>query len=396
MATNLPRSDGLVLVPEIPGMNQVRNGLFLCAIVMMNYTIMRPSPVDLIFVMVAFTCLFINQIVTVGFVVLLLVLGSWTLGFYAASVPFFGNPEVRFELLAKTFVVIISLISCYVSIGWRETDYNKFIKVYVISCSIGAVLGIVGFVSGIETLTWDGRARGLIDDPNMYASFLVPGVLCCMYLIDKRMHRLLVSVALLLMLLAIFVAFSRAALGALIVCGGLYMAILNRNNIARAALWMALGLVIAVVVLGIAALVFENFAEKLADRSTVAKEYDLGRDGRYGRYLLSIPIILDNPMGIGILADQRYFPEPIHNIFISSFLNYGWIGGFAWLTLVGLSFGVAWRNYKTTRHPLATLLSLAVLSQLLCASLHEGEHWRHMWLFIGLLWGFSGKSLAAR
>ena len=117
--------------------------------------------------------------------------------------------------------------------------------------------------------------------------------------------------------------------------------------------------------------------------------YDLGREGRYGRYLLVLPMILDHPMGVGLLQLLKIFPEPIHNIFLSSFVNYGWTGGVTWLLLVGSSIVLAVENYRRTRSPVAVLLLFTFLVVVMCATLHEGEHWRHLWLFIGLLWGFS-------
>ena len=60
----------------------------------------------------------------------------------------------------------------------------------------------------------------------------------------------------------------------------------------------------------------------------LAETYDLGQFGRYNRYLLAIPMILQNPLGLGLFEIDKYFPEPIHNIWISAFLNYGWIAGF--------------------------------------------------------------------
>jgi hypothetical protein len=99
-------------------------------------------------------------------------------------------------------------------------------------------------------------------------------------------------------------------------------------------------------------------------------------------------------MGIGEI--DRFFPEPIHNIFISSFLNYGWLAGSAWLLLVGLSIWHAWVNYRETKHPLAVLLFCCSFSQVLCAVLHQCEQWRSLWLFMGLHWGFTIRNFVSQ
>jgi hypothetical protein len=40
---------------------------------------------------------------------------------------------------------------------------------------------------------------------------------------------------------------------------------------------------------------------------------------------------------------------------------------------------------------LPVLLFFCFLSQMLCAFLHQAEHWRHFWMYMGLLWGFNAR-----
>jgi len=153
--------------------------------------------------------------------------------------------------------------------------------------------------------------------------------------------------------------------------------------------YLLIGIVIVSAVTGIALLSFEGFQAKVLDRLTLAKEYDVAQGGRYDRYLLSIPLILENPMGLGMLQIEKYFSEPVHNLFISSFVNYGWLAGVVWFLLTMLSFKIAFENQRATRSPLSIWLSFSLLTQLPCALLQQVEHWRHLWLLLGLLWGFN-------
>jgi O-antigen ligase len=263
-------------------------------------------------------------------------------------------------------------------------------KVYVFTCVIASILGTVGFALGLDALTWDNRARGLLDDPNMYGSMLAPSVLCAIYLMHMRIvRRWIMLLALVILIVGIMLSFSRAAIVATMLVTAGYIFFLNRLRLARL-LPVLLGLVLlALVLFAVTSLVSQEFTQKFFQRLTFAESYDLGREGRYGRYLLVLPMILDNPMGLGVLQLEKIFPEPIHNIFLSSFVNYGWTGGVTWLVLVGSSIVLAIENYRRTRSPVAILLLFTFLAVVMCASLHEGEHWRHLWLFIGLLWGFS-------
>jgi hypothetical protein len=130
----------------------------------------------------------------------------------------------------------------------------------------------------------------------------------------------------------------------------------------------------------------------LTERSRLAETYDLGYFGRYNRYLLALPMILDHPFGLGLFELDKYFPEPIHNIWISSFLNYGWSAGFAWTLLMVLSVQQAWYNWRRSENTVILLILFSWLSIISCAMLHQGERWRFMWLFTGMLWGLNYRN----
>ena len=142
--------------------------------------------------------MFINQRVTVNFFVFLMVVAAWYAGVFASSISLLGGVAVRpgmavdatvavpFELLTKAFVILIALVMCHTAQSWGRRELERFLKVYVASSVIAAALGIFGFATGNEELLWDGRAKGLFDDPNMYAAFLLPGLLSSMYFVAKR------------------------------------------------------------------------------------------------------------------------------------------------------------------------------------------------------------------
>jgi hypothetical protein len=376
-----------------PALFRARNFVFLLAILAMNYTLSRPSPVDFIFVTTLLLSLFVRQEVILKFVLLSLLLTAWAVGFVSASLPHLGELNVPFELLAKTFSISIAVIGAFVAMSWRARHFHAFMKVYIVSALIASTLGIVGFAFDIELLTWDDRAKGLIDDPNMYGSFLIPAVLFCVYRLNQKVgSRAFVIAALPVLGLGILLSFSRIATVAALVCMVGYLVFLSRLRLTKL-LPMLFGVVIfGLLVFALAYLASEDFARKFFERLTLAESYDLGREGRYARYLLVLPMILENPMGLGVLQLEKVFPEPIHNIFLSSFVNYGWLGGFTWLALFSSSMVVSVQDYRRTRNPLVVLLMFSFLSLVMSASFHEGEHWRHLWLFLGLLWGFNARN----
>jgi hypothetical protein len=372
----------------------IRNFLFLTAIILMNYTMSRPSPVDVTLMAALLASVMVNQRISLNFFVYFFVITTWTMSFWIASINLIDGELVAFELIAKTFAVVIGLTSCYIALSWNESNYHRFLKVYVLAACIAALLGVSGFVFNIEELLWDGRSKGLFDDPNMYGGFLIPAILASLYILTHGGNRLLYSGALLLLLVGILFSFSRAASGSLTITASMFLLFAFRRNLVKAGLYFFVILCILLLAGTLAISLVDNFGDKLFDRLTVAKEYDSGHFGRYNRYLLSIPFILDHPLGMGIGQINRYFPEPIHNIFISSFLNYGWLAGAAWLLLIALSVRHAWVNWRATGHPLAILMFCCFLSQVLCAVLHQCEQWRSLWMFMGLHWGFTIANFA--
>lgn len=377
-----------------------RNLVFMLAVLAMNFTLLRPSPVDMLFIgsfliTLFHLLLFRKQEVTRRSMRLSLLLGAWATSYLIASLPHISENLVGFELLAKTFAISIGVIGAFVSMSWNARSFETFMKVYVWSCVIASILGTIGFLTQLPLLTWDGRAKGLIDDPNMYGSFLIPAVVFCAYFLSRGQGKLLMSGALAVVLLGILLSFSRIAVVAALFCLLAYVFFHNRGRPRR--LLMIIGglLVTGVALFIFASLTSAEFTAKLLDRLTFAKSYDLGEEGRYHRYLLVLPMILQNPIGVGVLQLEKIFPEPIHNIWLSSFVNYGWGGGIAYVTLAIGSIVVSLRNYRRTKNEITIALLISLAGIVFCSTLHEGEHWRHTWLFYGLVWGLNAANFGA-
>jgi hypothetical protein len=372
---------------------KTRNFLFFVGVIAMNYTLSRPSPVDVIFTTTLFISFFVKQTMTRKFVVFALLLSAWGFSFTYPTIPFLHEEKVPFELLAQIFGLIVALMAAFVSMSWSARHYQRFITVYLVAAVIASILGIIGFALQTDLLTWDSRAKGLFDDPNMYGVFLIPAILFCLYMLYYRIgRRPVVAGALVILAIGELLSFSRAAQVALLICMIGYVVFLNRLRVQKLAPVILGIVVVGLILFTIIYFVSADFAEKFLQRFTVAEPYDLGREGRYGRYLLVLPMILDNPTGIGLLQLDKIFPEPIHNIWLSSFVNYGWNGGVTWIVLFFSSMVISVQNYRRTRSPLAILLMFCLLAIVMCASLHQGEHWRHMWLFYGLVWGFNPRN----
>ncbi|HEY0147054.1 MAG TPA: O-antigen ligase family protein [Methylovirgula sp.] len=372
-----------------------RMNIFLLAVIAINYTWARPSPVDVLFFGALLMTVFCNQLIntrTFFFICLILV---WLSSVYISSMSLTADPRVVFEMFALTSVAFIGITSCLVATAWTERELRIFVDVYILSNVIAAVIGILGFVAHNPDLTWADRPRAFLDDPDMFGVFLVPGILGSLFMIAEKRRRILFSAALLLLSVPVFLSFSRAAIVSAALWGGIYLGILNRHQLLRATLSSLAFLVPLVVVVLLFAVLNDTVSHMLSGRFTVAEEYDLGHFGRYNRYLLAIPMILDHPFGLGLLQIENYFPEPIHNVWIACFLYFGWIGGLAWTLLLILSGMQAWNTWKQSRNGLCLMIFFGWLSIISCSMLHEGERWRFMWLLTGVLWGLNPRNFAA-
>jgi len=373
---------------------KTRNLLFFVAVLLMHWTLPRPAPGDVVFMIAFLPSLLVNPSVNRQALVFVALILVWTFSVFISSIHVLDDPAVRFQLLAHTFVVMLGITACLVALSWGEENFHTFMKVYLAACCIAATLGVVGFIGQVPLFLWDGRAKGLFDEPIAFGGFLLPGVFGSLYMLSYRRGLIFPIITLVLCIAGVLLSFSRADVFALAIVGPLYFVVLNRDRPKRAVAILLIGGFAVVVLTGIALMSFPGFEQKLLSRATLAEPYDVGREGRYGRYLLSVPMILDNPLGLGMLQIDKYFPEPIHNVFISSFLNYGWVAGVVWILLTVLSFKVAIANERATRSPVAVWLSFSVLAQLPCGMLQQVEHWRHLWLLLGLLWGFNARNFA--
>ena len=182
-------------------------------------------------------------------------------------------------------------------------------------------------------MTRYGRATGLFKDPNVFGPFLVPALV---YLLSRlsgaRLRQAVPLLGVVLMVgLAMLLSFSRGAwfnLGvATAIYGALYM-LTVRNNRARLrfAVLAAMGIA-ALLALVVVALQFDAVSG-LASERLLDQGYDEGPEGRFGGQQKASGLILQYPL---VLGAQQFVPhyhrEEPHNVYLTMFLNTGWLGG---------------------------------------------------------------------
>lgn len=308
--------------------------------------------------------------------------------------------------LATASVVLAGFVSL------RSGDHARLLlNAHLAGCILAAGAGIAGYfdlVPGARDLfvKFD-RASGPFKDPNVFGPYLIPGLVYSLQLLLVRpLHRsLLPGIALALISLALLLSFSRGAWAgaALAVAIYLYLAfVTTQRNLQRAriiAICSAGALLLAAVIT--LALQNDSVASLLSQRATLTQSYDVGPEGRFGGQQKAIELIGAHPFGLGAQEFTRgYHHEDVHNVYLSMFLNTGWIGGCLFLALMGgvLALGLAHvlRRHETPDVFLAAYAAFAANAAI--GAVVDTDHWRHLYLLIAIVVGImaSRNKTAAR
>ena len=215
---------------------RLRTFVFLVAVVAINYTWSRPSPVDIIFFLALLLTPFSKQTFNLRSVMLIGLVMTWLISIYVSSVSLLDKPLVAFQFVALTSVVLIGITSCLVTTGWTERDLKRFVRVYIFATVIAAIIGIFGFVTKNPALTWADRPTSFLDDPDMFGVFLIPGMIGSLFMIAEGRRRFIYAAILLLLSVSVVLSFSRAAIVFGFFWTGVCFLFLNRQNLLKASL----------------------------------------------------------------------------------------------------------------------------------------------------------------
>lgn len=292
--------------------------------------------------------------------------------------------------LAATGIFFAAFVS-----AWPERRAPLIMNAYLISAVCAALVAITGWLAGNETLALYGRASGTFKDPNVFGAFLVPPACYALMLVLARPLRAvwLPATAFVLLCAAIFVTFSRGAWGSLAVAGllvGYLCFVTSRSNMERTRL-VAMGAAgLLVLLLGLVAILsIERVSELFTVRASLDQSYDVGHSGRFSNQVGALRLIAQEPLGIGALQFATLFSGDPHNVYLNAFLSYSWLGGIAFLALTLLTVGKAFSLALTSRGMRVVTIPLAASFFVLAVEglIIDTDHWRHLFLLIGLVWG---------
>ncbi|HUZ66836.1 MAG TPA: O-antigen ligase family protein [Beijerinckiaceae bacterium] len=332
----------------------------------------------------------------------------YNLAGFIALMPYWGDHDAKmFEFQSLYLIFTVFFFTIFFS-EKSEQRLTLCLKAYAASAIFASIIGILGYlnVAGLASHTEmdGGRLSGTFKDANVLGSYLI---LAAVYLVQgivlgATRRVLLSSVGCALIFITIFLTFSRGSWGATVLAIMMLIAmsfLTAKNRRERRRIVKVSLAVMAVAVFAVLLILADPAARKmLAERAELLHSYDVGVTGRFGNQLRSIPMLLQLPNGFGPLRFRLVFGLEPHNSYINAFASYGWLGGFAWLIIVGMTM---WVGFRLCFSPspfrrLAQVFWPATFVLLLQGFQIDIDHWRQLFLCFGAIWGMEAARLKWR
>ncbi|RWI12340.1 O-antigen ligase family protein [Mesorhizobium sp.] len=375
----------------------IASGAVFLGVFLSGFVIAEPAPYDLYMVgLIIVWCLFGLRIsrATAPLLVLLVVMNiggmiSMTQMSDIAGTPLYLSVSLFLAFTAVFFASVTSV---------QPNLYRVIFLAYVMSAVLTSLLGIAGYFHafpGAEIFTKYDRATGAFQDPNVFGPFLVlPGVYLLYLLLTGPLSRMsLLAVPLLIITAGIFFSFSRGAWGmfgvsAILLTGALFLQSASGMFRLRVVV-MTIAAISLLVIAVLVILQLPGVSEMFSSRAQLEQGYDTARLGRFARYTIGFQMALEHPLGIGPLVFGTIFGEDTHDIWLKMLMDYGWLGFVSFLTLTCWTISAAFRILLRDRpwQPYLLCAYVAFIGNIALGTFIDIDHWRHVYLLLGLIWG---------
>lgn len=396
--------------------HRIALALVFLTIASSGFVFTEPAPVDVL------TIGLIVGLPMVGLVASKRLLGGYlclwltiaAAGFLAATMAH-DTPRATLHFAISLYLYVAAFVfASFVAL--RPRAHTRLIlDAYLLAALIAAAVGLVGYFDLLpgagDLFTRHARASGTFKDPNVFGAFLVPALVYLVHVwLERPVARLLPSaLAGALLALGILLSVSRGAWAAcalaLLIYWCLSMVVAGSNR--RRLQLVALSLVALLGSLGVLVMALEDdgVSRLVSERAAVTQPYDEGPEGRFGGQVRALRVIAENPFGIGALeftpgfhingmmmpnrSEGRGFGDDVHNSYLSMFLNAGWVAGVLNIVIVALTAVLGLRHAlrRTATQPLFLVAYAALLALLAEGLIIDVDHWRHVHLLYGVVWG---------
>jgi hypothetical protein len=359
----------------------------------------EPSPFELTTLCAAVIFLATGLRLRLVFMPLLLLLFVVNIGYCIGAIPFMDRGEIVNWIATSWYMAFTVIFFAMVVSEDTAARLDMLRRGLIAGALVAATSAIAGYFNlvpgGHELLTLYERARGTFKDPNVLGAFLIlPALFALQTVVSDGFRRSFRStIALCIIAFAIFLSFSRAAWGGLVITAAFMMALMiltSRTPAQRSRILVTSVVAVLVAAALVAVLLsFDSIDELFRQRASFDQSYDEGRFGRFGRHVLGAAMALDTPFGIGPLQFHNFFPEDTHNSFLNAFMSGGWISGVCYPALVFSTIILGFRHVLTSAPWQGVYLAIfaAFLGTVAESFIIDTDHWRHFWMMLGAMWG---------
>lgn len=361
------------------------------------FALFEPSPYEVMFIVTLFVFMVTGLRINAKLLPMVVLLLLFNIGGIFSLIPFMDEPDsVRF-IVVGVYLMFTAILFAVLLSDDAEGRLNTIRQGMIASAWLAASAGIIGYfnVGGLgEYLTLYNRASGTFKDPNVFGPFLVlPIVFVVQAILLKRIGLVAGILLMSVPVLGLFLSFSRGAwanlVGATLVLFALTFLTAPTAAQRSRIIGFAILIVTAAVMALLALLTVDGIREIFNERASLNQSYDMGVQGRFGNQIRSIGMLLEMPNGMGPLRFRFHFPEDPHNTYINAFASYGWLGGFSYAALVVVTMIAGWTMVwrRSTVQPYAIAIWSVLFITLLQGLQIDIDHWRNVYLQLGLVWG---------
>lgn len=377
---------------------QILHVVLFLTILISPLVFIEPSPYEAAAGVLFFACLLAGIRLDRQLMPMVLLLAIWNIsGAFALTV-----------VVEKEGTILYTVTSCYLGITAivfaclfcddtiRRLEIMR--RAYLITAVITAIVGTLGYFGIVPAAELNGRAKAAFKDPNVYGPFLILPMLFLIQSITLRGIRIRHVAMFGVIAFGLLLSFSRGAWAHFAVSAAVMLALMfltAPDMRTRLRLILLSGaVVVALASLFMVAISFDSVGEMFKERAKLTQSYDVGQAGRFGLQETAIAEILNHPLGMGPHEFGRVFGGQQHNVYQQALLVYGWVGGIAYGALVGLTLLIGlraifiatpWQQYLISAYA-------AFVGDAFEGFIIDTDHWRHFFLWMGLVWGLAAAS----
>jgi O-antigen ligase len=372
-------------------------GAVFLGIFLSGFVIDEPAPYDLYMAGLIVVWALFGLRISRAAVPLLVLLVTMNIGGMISMTQMADLASTPLYLAVSLFLALTAVFFASVT-AVQPSLYRLIFFAYVVSAVLTSLLGIAGYFHafpGAEIFTKYDRAAGAFQDPNVFGPFLVlPGIYLLYLLLTGSIARMpLLAVPLLVITAGIFFSFSRGAWGmfavsAILLTGALFLQSASGKFRLRVVV-MTIAAIALLVIAMIVILQLPGVADMFSSRAQLEQSYDTARLGRFARYMIGFQMALEHPFGIGPLVFGTIFGEDTHDIWLKTLMDYGWLGFVSFLTLTLWTIAAGFRILLRDRpwQPYLLCAYVAFIGNIGLGTFIDIDHWRHVYLLLGLIWG---------